>query len=292
MGRGVGPARRPAPGGDRTARSRVDRCVRRQSGCAQPLVDDVHPGAADRARDPQPLQRVDRRSDAPTRRVGPRVRFARGDTGTRSGPDRSPRDPRSEPVCVERQRVHRSGLPGSDRSDPGAWWEDRGGRPPPVAHRRAGRPVGQHPPRHRCAVAGGDRERDARRRHRRRRRSRARPRRRCRSAGPGARTVHARSGRIDHRHRCRDDQVDGARTGRRTGGDRVRPHRYDDDRIRLDRVLARGRRQHVVGQSRPTGRGHVRHAGRRRRHHTRQTGERQGASPPGVVGRGSAVTQR
>ena len=147
--------------GDRAQRARVAGRVRRQPDRPQPLGDDVLTGAAHRARDPAPVQRLDGRSDASSRRVRLRVRLARGDRRTGPRPHRSPRDPRRQPVCLERQRVHRSGLPGSHRGDPGAGRQGRRRRSSTVAHRGTGRPVGVDPAGHRRAAARSDREHDA-----------------------------------------------------------------------------------------------------------------------------------
>ena len=269
---------------DRRSRAWLARGVRGQSDGAQPVGDDLLAGAAHRARHQTSLQCVDRRPDAATRRLGLRVRLAGGDPGARSRSHRPSGDPRSEPVCVERQRVHRAGLPGSHRGDAGQGRQAGRRRPPPVAYGAGSGRMGVDPSGHRCAAAGCHRSHDDRGGARRPGRSPGRARRRTRRADRGTCTLHARVRCGRDRRRGRHDPSARPRDRRGTERSGVRPYRHHHHRVRLDGIVVDRRGEHSQRQSRPPGRIDVPHPGGRRGHDPWQAGFR-----PGVLASAAAT---
>ncbi len=260
LGGGVRGGTRGADQDHRGARARRGRDLPGQPQRAHDRRRALRRGAAQGARVPQRLHRLDRGPDAQARLVRVPVRAPAQRAGTGHRPDRLPDHPRRRPVHVQRQPLDgaRRTRPAQGAACPGR--AVRGGGPAAQPDRAGGRPVRADPSRYRRVPAARHGARAVRPGP-----GAAGPARRPRDrgrGGPGAgRAVPPGGGGAALRGR-RDDHPRADRPARRRtprGG--LWPDRYHHGRARHGHELAGRRAQRADRQPRPAGRSDVPAAG-------------------------------
>jgi len=243
LGRRLRPVHRAAAAGDRGPRHRRGDRLRGQPAGPRPEPEPLHRRPDRDVGDPDDLLAGHGRPVAEERQLAPDVRRHVDHPRARRPPDRPLRRHGGQPVRLAGLAARLPRRDGRDRRHPGTRRRGGGCGSPSHGHRRSGRRVAAHHPRHGRRPLARRRKRPLRRRPRRPRRHR-RSRRGRRTGAAGGRRMDARAGGARHRHQRRADPPPGPPAGRDRAGRRLRAHRAVQPGVRHAGQLAGRRGEH------------------------------------------------